>query len=189
VTYPEIVIAGCGNPLFADDGFGPAVAEELMRWRLPDNILTLDVGTSSSQYLFSMLDPDTTKKLIVVDVTDFGGKPGSVIVFRIGDLPAESIRDAHYDGIIESINEVRNKIEIIIVGCQPKRVTYPGMEIELSAEVVRAIPVTVRRIFDLLGLDYRTISVERYPYRYRNKLQGDKSASYESPLNCTLSVS
>ncbi|RPJ53543.1 MAG: coenzyme F420 hydrogenase, partial [Methanobacteriota archaeon] len=36
--YPEIVVAGCGNPLFADDGFGPAVVEALKELTLPDNV-------------------------------------------------------------------------------------------------------------------------------------------------------
>ncbi len=33
--YPEIVVAGCGNPLYADDGFGIAVVESLQGLELP----------------------------------------------------------------------------------------------------------------------------------------------------------
>ena len=44
MLYPEIVIVGCGNPLFADDGFGPAVVEEMKNLSLPDNVKVEDAG-------------------------------------------------------------------------------------------------------------------------------------------------
>jgi coenzyme F420 hydrogenase subunit delta len=154
MVYPETVIAGCGNPLFADDGFGPAVAEELRNIILPDNVIALDAGTSGPQFLFPMLDPEVTKKIIIVDITDFGGKPGSVILFRIDDFHQGCIHDAHIGGIIESLLHIRNRIEVTIIGCQPKRVTYPDMEIGLSDEVRGALPATVQIILNILGMDY-----------------------------------
>ncbi|MCK9632634.1 MAG: coenzyme F420-reducing hydrogenase, FrhD protein [Methanoregula sp.] len=153
--YPEIVIAGCGNPLFADDGFGPAVAEEMFRIPLPGNVMVQDAGTSAPYYLVPMLDPAVTKKLIIIDITDFGGEPGRIIRLETGDLNPEGIHDSHNGGIIESLQCIRNKIEIIIIGCQPKHVSYPVMEIGLSDEVIRAIPTTLRIIGDLLDDDRR----------------------------------
>jgi hydrogenase maturation protease len=44
MLFQEIVICGCGNPLFADDGFGPAVVEELQKLDLPENVKVIDAG-------------------------------------------------------------------------------------------------------------------------------------------------
>lgn len=151
--FPEIVIAGCGNPLFADDGFGPAVAEEMSRIPLPDNVMVQDAGTSAPHYIMPMLDPAVTKKLIIIDITDFGGEPGRVIRLDIRDLNPEVVHDSHTGGIIESLLRIRNKIEITVIGCQPKHVSYPAVEIGLSDEVIRAIPTTLRIISDLLEKD------------------------------------
>jgi len=76
MLYPEIVIAGCGNPLFADDGFGPAVVEELLRLDLPDNIKAVDAGLGGPHFIFTLLDPEVTRRLIVIDTVNFEGRPG-----------------------------------------------------------------------------------------------------------------
>ena len=74
MLYPEIVIAGCGNPLFADDGFGPAVIEELQKLTLPDNVKvgSLDLA---APILFLPFLSEVTKKLVIVDIADFGAAP------------------------------------------------------------------------------------------------------------------
>ncbi len=42
-----ILIFGCGNVLFGDDGFGPAAIEHLHQHHdLPETIMAEDVGTS-----------------------------------------------------------------------------------------------------------------------------------------------
>ena len=49
----EILVIGCGNILFEDDGFGPAVTVALEEYfkehELPENVLILDAGTGGSQ--------------------------------------------------------------------------------------------------------------------------------------------
>jgi len=55
----EILIIGCGNILFKDDGFGPAVTEALEEYfkehELPDNVMILDAGTGGPHYIFQPL--------------------------------------------------------------------------------------------------------------------------------------
>ena len=65
-----------GPPLFADDGFGPAVAEEFRNYVLPDNVKVIDAGTSGMYLIFTLLDPEVTKRLIILDIAHFGAKPG-----------------------------------------------------------------------------------------------------------------
>ena len=156
MLYPEIVIAGCGNPLFADDGFGPAVIEEMQKLSLPDNIGVIDAGLGGPHFIFTLLDPEVTKKLIIVDIADFGAEPGSIAKFRIEDLPPGTYRDAHSWDLTEPLQRIKDQIDITVVGCQPKRVTDPEMEIGISDEVSQAIPKTVRIVLDIIGVDYGT---------------------------------
>jgi len=151
MLYPEIVIAGCGNPLFADDGFGPAVIEELQKLALPENIMVVDAGLGGPHFIFTMLDNGETKRLIIVDIADFGAEPGTLAEFRVEDLPAGSYRDAHSWDLAEPLQRLKDTVEITVVGCQPKRVTDPDMEIGLSDEIQNAIPKTVRHVLKLEG--------------------------------------
>jgi coenzyme F420 hydrogenase subunit delta len=156
MTFTEIVIAGCGNPLFADDGFGPAVAKALQDFTFPDTVMALDAGTSAPDFLFPLLDPAITKKLIVADSTDFGAMPGSIIRFDPGIFPPGGLSDSHDGGIIESLLRIRDRIDVTVIGCQPRRVTEPLLEVGLSYEVRQAVPRAVHIIFMLLGEDIRT---------------------------------
>ena len=156
MLYPEIVIVGCGNPLFADDGFGPAVAEELQKLSLPDNVKVEDGGLGAPHFIFTLLDPEVTKKLVIVDCADFGAEPGSITRLRVEDLPPGSYRDAHSWDLAEPLMRIKDRIEITVIGCQPKRVTDPEMEIGLSDEVLMAIPKTVRIVLEMIGVDYGT---------------------------------
>jgi coenzyme F420 hydrogenase subunit delta len=156
MLYPEIVVAGCGNPLFADDGFGPAVAEELQKLELPEHVKVVDAGLGGPHFVFTLIDPDITKKLVIIDIADFGAEPGTINRFRVEELPAGSYRDAHSWDLTEPLQRLKDRVEITVVGCQPKRVTSPEMEIGLSDEVSLAIPRTVRMVLDLIGVNYGT---------------------------------
>lgn len=156
MLYPEIVIAGCGNPLFADDGFGPAVVRELRKNRLPGNVKAVDAGPGAPEFVFNMLDPEKTRRLIVVDAVDFGAEPGNVRVF----YPAarvrsgKRIRDAQPGGIASSLSAVDSCIDITIVGCQPGRISEPEVEIGLSAAVESSVSLAVRIVLRLVDVNY-----------------------------------
>lgn len=93
--YSEIVVAGCGNPLYADDGFGPAVVESLQGLELPDNVTVVDAGLGGPHFVFTLLNPESTKTLIIVDIADFGGEPGELRWLAVDELPVGSYRDSH----------------------------------------------------------------------------------------------
>jgi coenzyme F420 hydrogenase subunit delta len=156
MLYSEIVIAGCGNPLFADDGFGPAVVEEMQKLSLPDNVTIIDAGLGGPHFIFTLLDPEVTKKLIIIDIADFGAEPGSIATFRVEDLPPGSYRDAHSWDLAEPLQRIKDSIDITVIGCQPARVTDPDMEIGLSDEVSNAIPRTILFVLEMVGINYGT---------------------------------
>jgi coenzyme F420 hydrogenase subunit delta len=156
MLYPEIVIAGCGNPLFADDGFGPAVIEEMQNISLPDNVMIVDAGLGGPHFIFTLLDPEVTKKLIIVDIADFGAEPGSITKLRVEDLPPGAYRDAHSWDLAEPLQRIKDRVDITIIGCQPARVTSPEFELGLSEELQNAIPKTIQVILETIGVDYGT---------------------------------
>jgi len=156
MLYPEIVVAGCGNPLFADDGFGPAVVEELRKLPLPETVKVVDAGLGGPHFIFTLLDPEVTRKLVIIDIADFGAEPGKITRLNVEDLPPGTYRDAHSWDLTEPLGRLKDKIDITIFGCQPARVTAPEMEIGLSDQVASAIPRTVRLVLETIGVDYGT---------------------------------
>jgi coenzyme F420 hydrogenase subunit delta len=154
MLYPEIVVVGCGNPLFGDDGFGPAVVEEIQKLQLPDNIKVIDAGLGAPHFIFTLLDEETTKKLVIIDIADFGAEPGSVTILPLEALPPGSYRDIHSWDLTEPLHRLKDSIDITIIVCQPKRVAE--FEMELTEEVKRAIPKAVQIVLKEIGVPYGT---------------------------------
>ncbi len=93
--YRDILVLGCGNILFGDDGFGPCVIEYLQRhgW-VPENVTLLNVGTSVRGILFDiLLSSKRPEKIIIVDAVDLGREPGAVFSIDIDEMPANKIDD------------------------------------------------------------------------------------------------
>jgi len=156
MLFPRVVVAGCGNSLFADDGYGPAVVEALQQVDLPDDVKVIDVGLGGPHFVFTLLDPEVTKRLIIVDCADFGAEPGTLARLRVEDLPPGAYRDAHSWDLAEPLQRLKDRIEITIIGCQPKRVSAPEFEMGLTEEVQAAIPKTVSYILKEIGVENGT---------------------------------
>ena len=154
--YPEIVVAGCGNPLYADDGFGTAVVESLQGLELPENVRVIDAGLGGPHFVFTLLDPGSTKKLIIVDIADFGGEPGELRWLAVEELPVGSYRDAHSWDLAEPLQRIKDEIRIRVLACQKKYVSAPEMVIGITDEVQKAIPGAVSEILKEIGMNYGT---------------------------------
>jgi len=154
--YPEIVVAGCGNPLYADDGFGIAVVESLQGLELPEKVKVVDAGLGGPHFVFTLLDPESTKRLIIVDIADFGGEPGELRWLAVDELPVGSYRDAHSWDLTEPLQRIKDDIEIRVLVCQKKYVSAPEMAIGITDEVQKAIPGAVSEILKEIGMNYGT---------------------------------
>jgi len=154
--YSEIVVAGCGNPLFADDGFGPAVVEKLKDLKLPENVTVVDAGLGGPRFVFTLLNPESTKTLIIVDIADFGGEPGELRWLSVDELPVGSYRDAHSWDLTEPLRYIKDDIRIRVLACQKKYVSAPEMVIGITDEVKRSIPDAVSEILKEIGVNYGT---------------------------------
>ncbi|WP_456419432.1 coenzyme F420-reducing hydrogenase, FrhD protein [Methanocaldococcus infernus] len=146
----EILIIGCGNLLFGDDGFGYFVIEKLkekLNDKLKEKVALLDAGAGASSIL-DLVEDSKVKKIIVVDAIDFNLKPGEIKILTPDELPDDSLGlDAHGIPLTEKIKKLYNKgFKIKVVGCQVKYVPAPEPYIGLSKEVEEAVDKAVELI-------------------------------------------
>ena len=151
-------MAGVGNVLRGDDGFGVEVAQLLQREPLPTGVEVLDVGIGGIHLVQRLHDP--VDALVVVDAVELGRPPGTLAVV----LPTvreprgpDDLADVHYAnperafmlaGALGVLPDVR-----WLVGCQPLDAERVGQG--LSAEVAAAVEpaaAEVRRLVAELGV-------------------------------------
>jgi coenzyme F420 hydrogenase subunit delta len=150
----EIMVLACGNILFADDGFSVHVIEKLNNILTEEekkNIALVDAGAGAPQQVLTLIDENSkTKKIIVVDVIDFGLKPGEIKILKKDDLPNPKhnridIHDFPLSTILRQVSDAFG-IEILVVGCQAKYISEPDVVIGLSREVENAVDKAVEII-------------------------------------------
>jgi hydrogenase maturation protease len=93
----RILVAGVGNVLRRDDGFGVVVAQRLLELPLPPEVRVVDVGIGGIHLVQDLL-ASSIDALFVLDAVDFGKSPGTVLVVRpeivdLSALPPEQRRD------------------------------------------------------------------------------------------------
>jgi coenzyme F420 hydrogenase subunit delta len=160
ILESETLVVGCGNILFQDDGFGPRVAQELSAYELPPGIRVIDGGTGAPHLIFTLLD-DTCKKLIILDCIHWGAKPGTLRKFTVDELPKGKFIDAHNWTLSEPLHALKGKVEMVIIGCQPAKVSEPDIVMELSPEVESAVPAAIQMVLDELGIDHEHIRQDK----------------------------
>lgn len=141
-----ILIFGCGNTLFGDDGFGPELIAYLhANVDLPKSVVAMDVGTSISDYLFDfLLSPVKPTHIFIVDaVAQPQRQPGEVFELDVESMPLNKSSDfsLHQFPSVNLLLEMRNHagVEVRILAVQVKCIpdlVQPG----LSKEVATAIP-------------------------------------------------
>lgn len=155
----RVLIAGMGNILHGDDGFGVEVAERLSDRHLPDGVDVVEVGIGGIhlvQHLHAGYDA-----LVVVDAVDRRGEPGTVYVLEtsvpeIDEYSAEELNevltDIHYTVPSKAMIVARAldclPERVWIVGCQPEEAERLGMG--LSDAVERGVEEAIDRIETLL---------------------------------------
>ena len=150
----EVLVIGCGNVLFKDDGFGPAainkLEEQLEERPLPPNTMTIDAGTSAPHYIFSLPNP-MWKKIIILDIADFGGKPGDIKILSKEDVPQGKYQDPHSVSVADPLDEL-GEVEIVIIACQPEKVSSPFVEYGVSDSVAEAIPKALDIVYEEVNI-------------------------------------
>lgn len=150
------LIAGFGNVLRGDDGFGVAVLRRLAdRGFASDAVELLDVGTGGIRLAQELITP--FDRLIIVDAMSRSGSPGAVYVVAVDDVKPTREIDMH-TAVPSRALEVARALgplpgEIFLVGCEPASVD--DLTTELSPPVTAAIDEAVHRIESLLAPDHQ----------------------------------
>jgi coenzyme F420 hydrogenase subunit delta len=151
--HEDIIVLGCGNILFGDDGFGASVAEHLQnRCLLPENVSVINAGTGIRGFLFDLvLSEQRPRKIIVVDAVDMGRKAGEVFKINIDELPANKTDDftLHEMPTVNLLQELKDfcNVEVIIIAGQIERIpeaVQPGLSDALAGSVATAAEEVLR---------------------------------------------
>ncbi|HOI94740.1 MAG TPA: hydrogenase maturation protease [Syntrophobacter fumaroxidans] len=151
----EVMVIGCGNVLFGDDGFGPAVIERLQTgYRLPDGMVAVDAGTAAGELLLdALLGDEAPRTLIIVDAMDLGLSPGTVEEIPLEAIPENKRADfsVHQFPAVDFLRELKERkgISLRLLGCQVESVPgeiCPG----LSVSVARSVGETAENIYRMV---------------------------------------
>ena len=148
MTSTSILVAGVGNVLQGDDGFGVELAWRLAKRKLPDGVKVIETGIGGMSIVQElMLGYDA---VLLLDAHQSGGAPGTVRLLEptlpdLSGLDAHALRDyfadTHYAtpmralSLLERLGHLPRRVAVI--GCEPTIVEE--MRIGLSAPVAAAL--------------------------------------------------
>lgn len=148
VRSKRILVAGVGNTLRGDDGFGPAVTELL--GHLPAGAEVIETGTGGVALLQELMVG--CDGLVLIDCCDRGAEPGTVFVLEpeVGEgVHVPDVHLANPDRVLsmaKTMGYLPDRVRII--GCQPLDVDE--MCQGLSPVVQRALPYAVQKIEEIV---------------------------------------
>lgn len=149
----DVVVLCCGNVLFGDDGFGPAVAERINTSQaVPDWAVVIDAGTAVRELLFDMILSERQPRLaVVVDAVNLGREPGEVFEISLSEIPRIkvsefSLHQAPTSNLLQELQEVGG-MRIAVIACQVESIAEE-MSSDISSVVTSAVDRAARLIAD-----------------------------------------
>lgn len=153
----KILVAGMGNVLRGDDGFGIRVVEILAASKdIPEGVKVYEAGIGGIGLVQELMSGYAA--LVLVDAIDNGSEPGSLFVVEpilkiVDELKLhESMVDMHYADpskvlmLAKALNVCPPKV--FLVGCQPE---YVDDAVEgLRPSVERAVLLAVKEVQTLV---------------------------------------
>jgi hydrogenase maturation protease len=155
----RVLIAGVGNLLRGDDGFGCEVARRLASRPLPDGVRVVDFGIRGIDLTYALLDG--WDAAILVDAAARGDAPGTLYVIEpaaSGD--AEPLIEAHAMDPMRVLATVRSLGGALgcvrVVGCEPVHLgsdeePLMGLSPAVEAAVAPAIALVEELVAALRG--------------------------------------
>jgi len=153
--HKDIIVLGCGNILFGDDGFGSFVAEHLQSSSLlPENVSVINAGTGVRGLLFDLvLSERKPRKIIVIDAVDVGRKAGEVFKLNIDELPKNktddfTLHEMPTSNLLQELKDFCN-VKVIIIAGQIESIpesVRPG----LSDALAKSVAVAAEEVLQLV---------------------------------------
>ena len=176
---PNILLLGIGNLLWADEGFGVRVIEQLQKhYRFPDNVQALDGGT---QGMYLVEHVQAADVLVVFDAIDYGLPPATMKIVQNDDVPnflGAKKMSLHQTGFQEVLATAQMlgpyPTQLLLIGVQPEELEdYGGSlrpsikaqiqpAIELAFDYLKQFGVTVESIDQVNDLSDPALDMQRY---------------------------
>ncbi len=150
------VVLGIGNTILTDEAAGVRAAEMLERdYRMPDNVMIIDGGTSGMEMIEDLSSLDL---LIVLDVVKTGAAPGTVVKISGKEIPVFFRRklSPHQIGLPDVLASLElldtMPKEIIVLGVEPISLAL-GMD--MTSTIAAKVPELVEMaVAELLARAY-----------------------------------
>jgi hydrogenase maturation protease len=145
------LVAGFGNVLRGDDGFGVEVIRRLRESDQRSDVELMEVGTAGIRLAQELLTP--YDRLIIVDAMKRGGAPGSIYVTEVQGVESAADIDMHLAvpsralAVAKALGALPR--QVFIVGCEPFEVDE--LTTELTPSVQAAVDTALDHIGRLLG--------------------------------------
>jgi hydrogenase maturation protease len=155
----RVLVAGVGNVLLGDDGFGVELARRLARRGLPGGVRVVDFGIRGLDLTYALLDG--YDGAIVVDACRRGGAPGTLYVLEpTMNESADAAVDTHAmhpARVLAAMKAMGGAVEWLrLVGCEPGPLPDDdelamGLSAPVEAAVEPAIGLVERLLAEVLA--------------------------------------
>jgi len=160
----DILIAGVGNVLRGDDGFGVHAARALASKTLPSGVRVAELGISGLALVHEILDG--CDACIIVDAVRRGGQPGTLYVLRPREFgPPTALQqeiDLHTTEPGRALALAKawgaRPKQVYVVACEPQQTEE--LSEQLSDAVEAAVQPTITAVFRLVEELQKTNSAE-----------------------------
>lgn len=163
MSCPRVLVAGVGNVLQADDGFGVRLAHRLQQMDWPENVKICETGIGGIHLVQELMEGFDA--LVILDAVDRQREPGTIMVIEpdVVDVHEmdflqkhDMLADMHLATPARAMM-VAKALKVLpektyILGCQP--VTVNRLEIGLHHVVEHALATAtteLRRLLSDLG--------------------------------------
>lgn len=150
----KLLIAGIGNRLMGDDGFGPRVVDLLESIQLPRNVELRDFGTAGLTIATNLSDYDVAIFLDSISVEGDSGQLHQTEIIveedldEIAELSRFSIHEVGLEGLLKFAKAIGTlPSKVILIGCVPN-VLQPSLD--LSPMVAEATHRAVDMVQDII---------------------------------------
>ena len=135
----KILVAGVGNRLMGDDGFGPRVTDLLSLIPLPEIVEVRDIGTAGLTIATDLSDYDL---VVFIDSMNIEGEPGQLYKSDVvvegsledtTELSRFTLHEVGLEGLLKFSKAIGTlPPRVVLIGCKPKAL---GPSLVLSPEV------------------------------------------------------
>lgn len=156
---PRVLVAGMGNDLCQDDGFGIVAVRQFVATGIPEGVHVVEPGSGGISLVQELMDG--YEALVIVDAVDRGGEPGTVYLLETAVPDFATLSEAAQREFLADMHAmVPSRVlvlakaldtlpgSIYILGCQPKEY---GLGMGLSAPVAAGVAEAVDRLCALVA--------------------------------------